>query len=256
MLPTPVSDVEEGLTELVTAEKSESAYQIVLADVHIPGINGLGPLERVKRQIQHAPAVIAMLTSSARDGEATYGDELEIRASLVKPVRRAELYEAVTSVFEAKGTHRSELAKTGETLGGQGGQARSQHGRSLDILLAEDNRVNQKVAIRLLEKRGHRVTLAATGDEAVTALVSRPYDLVLMDVHMPGKDGIQATIEIREREKITGLHQAIVAMTALAMKGDRERCLASGMDGYIAKPIDLQELDNLLDTHAERKSTA
>ena len=122
--------------------------------------------------------------------------------------------------------------------------------KGLNILLAEDNLVNQKVATRLLEKRGHRVTLAATGEEALAALAQQSFDLVLMDVHMPGTDGIQATLRIREREKLTGLHQTVIAMTALAMKGDRDRCIASGMDGYISKPIDLQQLDDVLAVYA------
>ena len=118
--------------------------------------------------------------------------------------------------------------------------------KGLHILLAEDNLVNQKVATRLLERRGHRVVLATTGEEALAALAQQSFDLVLMDVHMPGTDGIQTTLKIREREKLTGLHQAVIAMTALAMKGDRDRCIASGMDGYLSKPIDLQQLDALL----------
>jgi two-component system, sensor histidine kinase and response regulator len=118
--------------------------------------------------------------------------------------------------------------------------------KTLNILLAEDNRVNQKVASRLLEKRGHHVILAENGAEALAALAEHSFDLVLMDVHMPGMDGFETTRAIRGQEKITGLHQLIIAMTALAMKGDRERCLAAGMDGYLSKPIDLEQLDDLL----------
>jgi two-component system, sensor histidine kinase and response regulator len=124
----------------------------------------------------------------------------------------------------------------------------------LRILLAEDNRVNQKVAIRLLEKRGHHVVLAINGEAALGALAQQTFDLVLMDVHMPGMDGIKATIAIREKEKLTGLHQSIIAMTALAMKGDRERCIAVGMDGYLSKPIDIQQLDKVLAACADRRS--
>jgi CheY-like chemotaxis protein/HPt (histidine-containing phosphotransfer) domain-containing protein len=125
--------------------------------------------------------------------------------------------------------------------------------RSLHILLAEDNRVNQKIAMRLLEKRGHQAVLAANGEEALEALAQASFDLVLMDVHMPGMDGIEATIAIREKEKSTGLHQPVIAMTALAMKGDRERCMAAGMDGYLSKPIDLQQLDDVLAVYADRR---
>jgi signal transduction histidine kinase len=124
--------------------------------------------------------------------------------------------------------------------------------RSLHVLLAEDNRVNQKVAIRLLEKRGHRTVLATNGKEALELLAQASFDLVLMDVHMPEMDGIEATIAIREKEKSTGFHQPVIAMTALATIGDRERCLAAGMDGYLSKPIDLQQLDNVLAAYAGR----
>jgi two-component system, sensor histidine kinase and response regulator len=123
----------------------------------------------------------------------------------------------------------------------------------LRILLAEDNQVNQKVASRLLEKRGHHVVLATNGEAALDALAQQTFDLVLMDVHMPGMDGIKATIAIREKEKLTGLHQSIIAMTALAMKGDRERCIAVGMDGYLSKPIDIQQLDKVLAACAGRR---
>ena len=118
--------------------------------------------------------------------------------------------------------------------------------KTLDILVADDNRVNQKVASRLLEKRGHHVVVAANGSEALAALAQHSFDLVLMDVHMPGMDGFETTTAIRQQEKITGVHQSIVAMTALVMKGDRERCMDAGMDGYISKPIDLQQLDDVL----------
>jgi signal transduction histidine kinase len=126
--------------------------------------------------------------------------------------------------------------------------------RGLSILLAEDNRVNQKIAVRLLEKRGHHTVLASNGKEALEALAQGSFDLVLMDVHMPDMDGIEATMAIREKEKTTGLHQPVIAMTALAMKGDRERCLAAGMDGYLSKPIDLQQLDDVLAIYADRRS--
>ena len=129
-------------------------------------------------------------------------------------------------------------------------------GQSLDILLAEDNIVNQKLAVRLLEKRGHKVMVAGNGREALAALDQRPYDLVLMDVQMPELGGIEATIMLREKEKLTGSHQFIVAMTALVMKNDRERCLAAGMDGYLAKPIRPQELDEALDACMAKRSSS
>ncbi len=128
--------------------------------------------------------------------------------------------------------------------------------KSLHILLAEDNPVNQKLATRLLEKRGHRVVVAGNGKEALAALAQSSFDLVLMDVQMPEMDGIEATIAIREEEKLTGSHQTIIAMTALTIKGDRERCIGAGMDGYVSKPIDLKELDSALDSCLQQRDEA
>jgi signal transduction histidine kinase/ActR/RegA family two-component response regulator len=117
---------------------------------------------------------------------------------------------------------------------------------SLKLLVAEDNRVNQLLIARLLEKRGHHVTIAATGREALEALEKERFDLVLMDMQMPEMDGLEATATIREREKSQGIHLPVIALTARAMKGDRERCLAAGMDDYLSKPIGVPELDEVL----------
>jgi two-component system, sensor histidine kinase and response regulator len=147
------------------------------------------------------------------------------------------------------GTPHTAFASAGRPATSQTANApemREDGSRSLTILLAEDNMVNQRVAMRMLEKRGHQVVLATDGREALDVLVQRSFDLVLMDVHMPQMDGLEATRAIREREKLTGSHQSIVAMTASAVKGDSERCIAAGMDGYISKPIDMARLDEVL----------
>jgi two-component system, sensor histidine kinase and response regulator len=122
--------------------------------------------------------------------------------------------------------------------------------------LAEDNIVNQKLATRLLEKRGHKVMVVGNGREALAALTHKSYDLVLMDVQMPELDGISATTMLREKEKLTGTHQVVIAMTALVMKNDRERCLAAGMDGYLSKPIRPQELDEVLESRIVQQSSS
>jgi CheY-like chemotaxis protein len=119
----------------------------------------------------------------------------------------------------------------------------------LRVLVAEDNAVNQRLAVRMLEKRGHRVTVAGNGREALAALERDTFDLVFMDVQMPEMDGFQATSIIREREKGTGGHQIVIAVTAHAMKGDRDQCLAGGMDNYLSKPIRPRELDDILDKY-------
>ena len=126
----------------------------------------------------------------------------------------------------------------------------------LRILLAEDNPVNQRLATRLLEKRGHCVKIAANGREAFEAAEKGGYDLTLMDVQMPELDGLEATAAIREREKVNGTHMPIIALTAHAMRGDRERCLAAGMDGYLSKPINPQELDALLEVYVAIRMAA
>jgi CheY-like chemotaxis protein len=162
----------------------------------------------------------------------------------LKPIRQSELREAITRVLGAHAQAGAMPLVTRYSL---------QDARSpsdvLRILLAEDNLVNQRLATRLLEKRGHRVAVAANGRDALEALAKESYDLVLMDVQMPEMDGMEATAKIREMEKFTGRHQPVVALTAHAMKGDQELCLAAGMDGYLTKPIRQQELDELLEKY-------
>jgi CheY-like chemotaxis protein len=145
------------------------------------------------------------------------------------------------------GSAQADRAETAEVPG-------SSRQRPLRILLAEDNVVNQKVAVHLLEKRGHRVVVAGSGREALAILERDPFDLVLMDVQMPELDGFETTAQIRAREKPRGTHLPIVAMTAYAMKGDRERCLAAGMDGYVSKPIHPPELFRMLEEMSPRIS--
>jgi CheY-like chemotaxis protein len=170
-------------------------------------------------------------------------------------VRQSELREAVARVLGARQHEGAIPLITRFSL-----QDAREPDAYLNVLLAEDNLVNQRLPVRLLEKRGHRVVVAGTGLEALKALEKESFDLVLMDVQMPEMDGLEATAAIREKEKGTGAHQAVVALTAHAMKGDREKCLAGGMDGYLTKPIRPQELDQLLETclarHAERRGVA
>jgi two-component system sensor histidine kinase/response regulator len=213
-----------------------------VTDMHMPKMDGFGLVEKIKQRGGPATATIMMLTSAGHRGDAARCQQLGIAAYLLKPVRKVELREAIAKLLGAKEQIPSSTMITRDSL-----QEERDPGQSLDILLAEDNIVNQKLAVRILEKRGHKVTVASNGREALAALDQRPYDLVFMDVQMPELGGIEATIILREKEKLTGSHQFIVAMTALVMKNDRERCLAAGMDGYLAKPIRPQELDEALD---------
>jgi signal transduction histidine kinase/DNA-binding response OmpR family regulator len=241
MKATSVCDGEQALNELSVADRIHDPYELVLTDMHMPNMDGFGLAGQIVERRKHSTATIMMITSGGQRGDVTRCQELGIGAYLLKPVRPAELQRAIIRLLQAK---REPSLPTIVATSPLRDKADSLKG--LNILLAEDNLVNQKVATRLLEKRGHRVALAQTGEEALAALSQQSFDLVLMDVHMPGTDGIQATLRIREREKLTGLHQTVIAMTALAMKGDRDRCIASGMDGYLSKPIDVQQLDDLL----------
>jgi two-component system sensor histidine kinase/response regulator len=247
MHPTAVADAEQALHELSAAENTNHGYGLILTDMHMPGMDGFGLIGLLKDRLKSSTPTIMMLTSGGRRGDAARCEKLGVTAYLTKPVRQAELRKAVIGALLAKQevlpvsliTHHS-MPDKGDLLKG------------LHILLAEDNHVNQRIATCLLEKRGHHVVLAGNGEEALTAMAQGTFDLVLMDVHMPIVDGIEATRAIREQEQSTGLHQQVVAMTALAMTGDRERCLAAGMDGYLSKPIDLKKLDEVLALYTDR----
>jgi two-component system sensor histidine kinase/response regulator len=248
MNPTSVSDAEHALEELSAAENAHDVFRLILTDMHMPKMDGFGLVGQLKDNVVLSTPAIMMLTSGGQRGDVARCEELGVAAYLTKPVSLAELREAVLRVLHAKREGLAAPLVSHYSLGDKGDLL-----RSLRILLAEDNRVNQKIAIRLLEKRGHHAVLAANGKEALEALAHASFDLVLMDVHMPDMDGLEATIAIREKEKSTGLHQPIIAMTALAMKGDRERCLAAGMDGYLSKPIDLGQLDEVLAAYGDRR---
>ena len=165
-------------------------------------------------------------------------------AYLLKPIRQSELREAVALVLGAREREGAIPLITRFSL-----QAARDPAAFLRVLVAEDNLVNQRLVVRLLEKRGHSVQVAVNGREALQALDKERFDLVLMDVQMPEMDGMEATAAIRQHEKNTELHTPIIALTANAMKGDREKYLSSGMDGYLAKPIRPFELDELLESH-------
>jgi two-component system, sensor histidine kinase and response regulator len=182
-----------------------------------------------------------MLTSAGHRGDAERCQKLGVSAYLLKPIRQSELREAVARVLGAREQEGMIPLVTRYSLG----DARDRS-EILRILVVEDNAVNERLVVRLLEKRGHRVVVAGNGKEAVSALEKEAFDLILMDVQVPEMDGFEATAAIRKNEKGTGLQQMIVALTAHAMKGDQEKCLAAGMDGYLSKPIRPQELDEAL----------
>jgi two-component system, sensor histidine kinase and response regulator len=242
---------DEALVELSAGRKSSEAYALVLTDMHMPGMDGFTLIERIRQDPELSTATIMMLTSAGHRGDAERCKELGISAYLLKPIRQSELREAIARVLGGHDQGGAIPLVTRYSL-----QDARDPSEVLRILLAEDNVVNQRLATRLLEKRGHRVVVAANGREALEALEKETFDLVLMDVQMPEMDGMEATAEIRKKEKLAGGHQPVVALTAHAMKGDQERCLSVGMDGYLAKPIRPQELDDLLDRYLAGRKKA
>ena len=251
MQPTPASGGKAALVQLSTALAAGRPFGLILTDMHMPDMDGFALVEEIRKRPKLSTATIMMLTSAGHRGDAARCQELGVSAYLLKPIRQSELREAVARVLGARAQEGAIPLITRFSL-----HDAREPGSSLRVLLAEDNLVNQRLAVRLLEKRGHSVVVAATGLEALQALEKESFDLVLMDVQMPEMDGLEATAAIREKEKVTGLHQAIVALTAHAMKGDKEKCLAGGMDGYLSKPVRPAELDQLLAVYVGRRAGA
>jgi PAS domain S-box-containing protein len=243
MNPSDASDGEQALQVLSAAQAGDEAFDLVLTDMHMPKMDGFAFVEKINQNPGLCTATIMMLTSGGQRGDAARCGAMSIAAYLLKPVRKTELREAIVRVLSARGRSRAVPLASGSQ---QKPAAAAVSQRRLEILLVDDIVVNQNLAKRLLEKRGHQVVVSSSGREALAALEKRTFDLVLMDVQMPDMDGLEATRLIREREKFSGEHQLVIAMTALVIKGDRERCLESGMDGYLSKPIRIQELDDVL----------
>jgi len=232
---------ESGAAALECLKQAHDPFALILTDVNMPEMDGFTLVEQLRQgRGPAATAKIIMLTSAGQRGDAARCRELGVAAYLTKPVGQSELFDAITRVLGA-----GEPGSTPATLITRH-SLREEKGK-LHVLLAEDNAVNQKLAARLLEKHGHSVTVTSNGREALAALDRENFDVVLMDVQMPEMDGFEATAAIRVQERGSGKHLPVIAMTAHAMQGDQERCLATGMDAYIAKPIKAQELIDLLE---------
>lgn len=249
MSPKSADGAEAALRELARSNDTNEAYGLVLMDMHMPNVDGFTLIEEIREKYKRAAPTIMMLTSAAHRGDTERCKNLGVAAYLIKPIRQSELREAIAKVLGARDQHRAIPLVTRYSLHDERDSA-----ESLQILVVEDNPVNQRLAVRLLEKRGHRVFIAGNGLEALAELAKRDYDLALMDMQMPEMDGFEATAAIREKEKLTGSHLPIIALTAHAMKGDEERCLAAGMDGYLSKPIRPQELDAVLASYLAAKT--
>jgi signal transduction histidine kinase/CheY-like chemotaxis protein len=234
MTPTVVGSGRAALETLTAAAQAHRPFELVLLDANMPEMDGFQVAAEIGKQPELAGATVMMLTSSGEYGDRVRCADLGIAVCLTKPVFADDLLVAIERAIGSKpSTTAPPTAKSGASA-----LAMDAGGRRVRILLVEDNLVNQKVASGLLTRRGHRVTVAQDGREALARLEQETFDLVLMDLQMPVMGGLDATTEIRGRERVTGQHIRIVAMTAHAMQSDRERCLAVGMDGYLSKPID------------------
>ncbi len=241
MKPTLAEGGREALEALEASASSGRSFDLVLLDARMPNIAGFELAEKIKQHPVHRSAAILMLTSAAMPGDRERAEKAGVAMSLTKPVTSSELLDGIVKVI---GKYATVTIMAGdcdeETLEDSGSR------RKLRVLLAEDNEINRLVAERMLEKEGHYVTSVITGAEVLEALRCGRFDIVFMDVQMPEMDGLEATARIREEERVTGRHLPIVAMTAHALKGDKERFQAAGMDGYLPKPVKQMDLNECI----------
>jgi signal transduction histidine kinase/CheY-like chemotaxis protein len=242
MRPTATDSGASAMQALLDANAKGRPFALVLLDANMPGMDGFEVARRIRDDTRLGSAMIMMLSSSCHFDESTRCREVGIAAHLTKPVDQRELLSAIGRIVSHEPGQRVSLPSS--MLPAELPE------RRLHVLLAEDNAVNQRLAASLLERRGHKVTIAANGRLALAAIRREPFDVVLMDVQMPEMGGFEATAAIRALERDNGSHVAIIAMTAHAMIGDRERCLAAGMDEYLTKPLDPRQLCALVEQMA------
>jgi two-component system sensor histidine kinase/response regulator len=241
MQPQLASDGEAALAALEAAQRAGRPFPVVLLDASMPGADGFALSERIKRHAGCSAGAIIMLTTFGHRDDAARCRELGISTYLTKPITPSDLFDAITTAMGA-----SALAPAAPVTRSSEAEPPEKRASAV-ILLAEDNQVNQLFACRLLKKLGHEVTVVDNGAEALAALARAPFDLVLMDMQMPVMDGIEATQAIRAREAASQQHIPIVALTANAIASDRDRCLAAGMDDYLAKPFSMPQLMEVLE---------
>jgi len=234
MKPVMAAGGEEARTELRRAATSGSPIPLVLMDAQMPVLDGFSTASAIGQDAEIPDTAIMILTSGGQRGDVERCRELGISGYLTKPVRQAELHQAISRMLGLR--QRADCVRSVVTR-----QELDDIPNGLRILLAEDNALNRELTVSILSKRGHVVTTAINGRLALEALESRRFDVILMDMQMPEMDGIETSAAIRAQERLTGEHIPIVALTAHAMQGDRERCLAAGMDGYVSKPMKAEE---------------
>jgi CheY-like chemotaxis protein len=238
MKPIAVDGARAALLSLEAAHHAGRPFPLILLDGQMPDMDGFALAQQIQTDPGLVGATIMMLTSADQLGDAALCRKLGISAYLVKPIRQSELLDRICKTLEGSGRHDPEAQTPNPSREFGATPAR--------ILVAEDNTVNQRLAVRLLERRDYRVMVVNDGRGAIEAVEKESFDAVLMDVQMPGMDGLEATAIIRQRELTTGEHIPIIAMTAHALKGDQQRCILAGMDDYISKPVRSDELYSVL----------
>jgi two-component system sensor histidine kinase/response regulator len=241
MKPTLAESGKSALVALHAVKDMPAPFPLILVDAHMPEMDGFALAEQIVAMSEFRDSSIIMLTSAGQPRDAQRCRELGLAGYLTKPVGQTELLDVISSALGR--TAGRALGKSPET-----NVPLPPPKRGLSILLAEDNIVNQKLAVLLLERRGHSVTVAGNGNEALAALQKQSFDACLMDVQMPELNGLETTAAIRSRENGTSRHLPIIAMTAHAIKGDRDICLRSGMDAYLSKPVRADELFHAIES--------
>jgi two-component system sensor histidine kinase/response regulator len=237
MRPALATGGDAALEMMRAGCAANAPYRLILLDARMPGIDGFTVAARILEDPSLAGATVMMLTSDGQSGDIARCRELGVSAYIFKPISQSELFDAIVTALGQKPDGGGVVERrAGPTAAGEKGA------NGLHVLLVEDHPVNQRLALRLLEKQGHQVEVAGNGREALAMLSRARFDVVLMDVQMPELDGLETTRCIRTGEQDAGGHLPIIAMTAHAMSGDEERCLSAGMDGYVSKPIDSRNL--------------
>ncbi|HEY4365194.1 MAG TPA: response regulator [Bryobacteraceae bacterium] len=248
MRPSSVASGMEALTEMRQASERGDPFSVIVTDCHMPDMDGFDLAARIRQSPHLTEAVVMMLTSAEQAGDIERCRQLGIPAYLIKPVRRAELRSAIARLLA-----RSARPAFAKSSASPPATELPHRGLKMRILLVEDNLVNQRVALRILEKEGYAVVVAGNGVQALKAIEDQSFDLVLMDLQMPEMGGFEATAKIRDLERYARSHVPVIAMTAHAMAGDRERCLESGMDDYISKPVRATALVELIEKYRSQQ---
>jgi two-component system sensor histidine kinase/response regulator len=245
MTPVSASSAAAALDELRDASVAGAPFQLVLTDALMPDVDGFGLARLIAKDSRLAGTKLIMLTSASLPDGPSHARDVGISGYVTKPVKHSDLLDAIVAIFQQPeaATHRASSRATPASHAARG-----------RILIAEDNAVNRKLVVTLLRTRGHKVVVAENGREALERALRQRFDAILMDVQMPEMSGIEATAAIRERERATGGHVPIIAMTAHAMPADRERCLDAGMDAHLAKPLRPAELFAAIDAFLPQES--